>query len=286
MKTEDAISEYIEGCAYRNLSPSTIRTYRWALGRLLEHGDDLPTSARDVQQILASPDASDDTRHDLWRATKTFYRWLEHTHGERNLMAHVPAPKVRPKFPRTLSVDEITELLYAAASPRDLALVAVLLDTGASVGEVAGLKRADLSCEGIQIFGKTGARFVPMSPDLLDSLGDIGDENHIWIGARGPLTVHGLSLAVRRTMYKARLTPPKSGPHTLRHTFALRFIRKGGSLPVLQRLLGHATVQSTMIYAKMSDRDLIEQHRQYSPTRGLGIQRHLRRVKGRPRAIS
>ena len=286
MKGEDAVEEYLESCEFRNLSPSTIRTYRWALKRFMEHGDELPASAREVQHILAAPGLSDDTRHDLWRAAKTFYRWLERIHGERNPMEELPAPRVSKRFPRTLSEDEIRELLYAAASPRDLALVAVLLDTGARVGEVTGLKRADVSAKGVHIFGKMGARFVPMSPDLLDSLGDIGDENHVWVGRNGPLTIHGLSLIVRRTMYRARLTPPKAGPHTLRHTFALRFIRMGGSLAVLQRLLGHASVHSTMIYAKMSDRDLIEQHRLYSPTRGLDIEKHLGRVKGLSRTVS
>ena len=201
-------------------------------------------------------------------------------------MEELPAPRVRQKFPRWLTEEEIRDLLYASESPRDLALIIALLDTGVRVGEITALKRGDVSEEGIQIFGKTGARFVPISPDVFKLLGEVGDENHIWIGRVAPLTVHGVSLAVRRTMYKARLTPPKAGPHTLRHTFALRFIRMGGSVAVLQRLLGHASVQSTMIYVRMCDRDLIEQHRLFSPTKGLGIENHLGRVKGQPRTIS
>ena len=237
LKAEDAISEYIENCVYRNLSPSTIKTYRWALWRFVENGDELPSSAKEIQHVLSAPHLSDDTRHDLWRAAKTFYRWLARVNGESNPMEELPAPRVRQKFPRWLTEEEIRDLLYASESPRDLALIIALLDTGVRVGEITALKRGDVSEEGIQIFGKTGARFVPISPDVFKLLGEVGDENHIWIGREAPLTVYGVSLAVRRTMYKARLTPPKAGPHTLRHTFALRFIRMGGSVAVLQRLL-------------------------------------------------
>jgi len=46
-------------------------------------------------------------------------------------------------------------------------------------------------------------------------------------------------------------------PHRCRHTYALRFVGDGGSLAVLQQLLGHADVKTTMRYAKLSQ-DVIE----------------------------
>ena len=215
--------------------------------------------------------AADDTLHDLWRASKTFYRWLARVHGEENLMAEIPPPRVRRRFPRALTEKEVGTLFRAAESMRDLALIAVLLDTGARVGEVASLRRADVSAEGVELFGKTGARFVPLSSQAFELLERVGNGANIWLGAQGPLTYHGVSQVVRRVMKKGGLRPPKAGPHTLRHTFAKRFLRKGGSLAVLQRLLGHASIQSTMIYAKMGDRDLISQHRRFGPLNGIPV---------------
>ena len=271
MKSKDTISLYIEDCGFRNLAPNTIRVYQWALERFVQWGEELPSTSSEVQKIIAVRGSADDTLHDLWRASKTFYRWMERVHGGDNLMARVPPPRVRRRFPRAFNEGEVDRLFSVVKSTRDLALIALLLDTGARVGEAASLRRSDISTDGIELFGKTGARFVPLSRQVFDLMAEIGDGPTIWAGERGPMTIHGVSQVVRRVMKKADLRPPKAGPHTLRHTFARRFLRKGGGLAVLQRLLGHSSIESTMIYAKMADGDLISQHRRYGPLNGIPV---------------
>ena len=271
MNTKDAVSNYIEDCELRNLAPSTIRGYRWALERYVKRGGELPSTPGEVQKVIGMSGVADDTLHDLWRASKTFYRWLARVYGEDNLMADIPPPRVRRRFPRALTDEEVRALFASAESIRDLALIALLLETGARVGEAASLRRVDVSAEGVELFGKTGARFVPLSKQVFDLLERVGDNANIWLGSRGPLTVHGVSLAMRRVMKKAGLKPPKAGPHTLRLTFAKRFLRQGGSPPVLLRLMGHSTIESTMIYAKMVDRDLVAQHKRFGPLNGIPV---------------
>lgn len=273
MKSTVAVSQYIEDCSFRNLAPKTIVGYHWALDRFVQWGEELPSTSLEVQQVIRIRGMADDSLHDLWRASKTFYRWLERVHGEENLMAHVPPPRVRRRFPRSLGEDEVEELFTVADSMRDLAVVAFLLDTGARVGEASSLRVSDFSTDGVELFGKTGPRFVPLSREVFGLTEKIRDGANIWIGRQGPLTVHGMNQLVRRMMSQAGLKPPKAGPHTLRHTFATRFLRKGGNLAVLQRLMGHKYIESTMIYAKMTDRDLVVQHKQYGPLNGIPVER-------------
>ena len=92
MKSKDTISLYIEDCGFRNLAPNTIRVYQWALDRFVQWGEELPSTSSEVQKIIATRGSADDTLHDLWRASKTFYRWMERVHGGDNLMARVPPP--------------------------------------------------------------------------------------------------------------------------------------------------------------------------------------------------
>ena len=277
----DAINQYIADCQHRNLAAKTLSGYRWALSILSDKGRKLPSSSSELLRVLDVPGFADDTRHDLWRAARTFYRWLERTHGESNLMDDVPPPRKRRRLPRALNDNEVQALLDAAKRPRDLALLAIMLDTGVRVGEAAGLTRSTISPEGMDVFGKTGGRFVPLSKSVYEMITSTGNGELIWIGVRGqPLTTNGLTQIVRRTMRQANLRPPKTGPHTLRHTFARRFLRLGGNLYALQRLLGHASIESTMVYAHMADRELMDQHRRYSPLQGfeLGKVAQLRRV--------
>ena len=50
----------------------------------------------------------------------------------------------------------------------------------------------------------------------------------------------------------ASCKPLSRGWHGLRHTFASQFVMNGGSLVALQKILGHSTVEMTMIYAHLA----------------------------------
>ena len=89
MKSTVAVSQYIEDCSLRNLSPKTIASYRWALQRFVRWGEELPSTSLEVHRAIAVRGLADDSLHDPWRASKTFYRWLERVHSEENLMAQV-----------------------------------------------------------------------------------------------------------------------------------------------------------------------------------------------------
>jgi len=53
----------------------------------------------------------------------------------------------------------------------------------------------------------------------------------------------------------------KITPHTFRHSFAMWFINKTGNPIALQRLLGHENIATTMIYTRMTDKEIIDQYR-------------------------
>ena len=66
-------------------------------------------------------------------------------------------------FPRTLSESETQRLLASIDDERGYAIVAVLLDTGIQVGELASITREALSPSRIKVSGKSGDRIVPIS---------------------------------------------------------------------------------------------------------------------------
>ena len=150
-------------------------------------------------------------------------------------------------------------------------MIAMLLDTGTRIGELAALRWENIRSNAIQVDGKTGARIVPISSRVRQLLVGLGDDVHIWTGRLGPMTRSGVEQTVRKALRIAGFHPPKAGPHMLRHTFGRHYIMAGGDVVSLQRILGHADISTTMLYIHLSADDLEEQHRRFSPMRNLRV---------------
>ena len=265
MKATDAIEEFLRSREMKNASPHTIRSYRWGLNKLSNRHDRVPVPEQLRELLLANSYLSDQSIRDLWIHWRAFYAWLAHEGFGEDAMSGVAAPIVRKKLPRTLSEDEIRQLLSAADCDRDFTIISVLLDNGVRIGELTSMRRRGITPETITVTGKTGDRVVPISPPVYALLVRQGAGEDVWVGREGRLTRWGLIRVVRRTMECAGFHPPKIGPHTLRHTFALHYVLGGGNAFSLRQIMGHKDIASTMIYVEMSIALLSEQHQKFSP---------------------
>ena len=268
VNTATAVDDFLRFCEQRNLSAKTVGSYRWALDRLSAFAD-LPTKPSELQLVIGEDGLAGESRFDLWRRLRTFYRWAEDRGWVTNAMNSVERPIVRKRFPRILNHAEIASMFEACLSRRDTAMVSVLLDTGMRVGELANMKWSDVTPDGVTVSGKTGDRFLPLAHDVWLMLEGQRTGQCVWMGRRGPLKLDGVSQAVRRVMYRAGIHPPKAGPHTLRHTFGFLYVMHGGDPFSLRRLMGHTSFESTMLYVGMNNRDLIEQHQRFAPSRHI-----------------
>ena len=88
--------------------------------------------------------------------------------------------------------------------------------------------------------------------------------DHIWTAARTgqPLTKHGIKTSYKRIFNRARVP---GSPRSLRHTFATEYLRNGGDLYRLSRILGHSNTRTTERYLHLVTEDLIAEHRRISP---------------------
>lgn len=149
----------------------------------------------------------------------------------------------------------LRELLKAATTPRDKAIVAVLMDTGVRASELRTLRRdAVILDQGLLLVqGKRQKQcIVPISPktNLIPmKLTSKSTSERVFIGKKGSLTTNGLPQALYRI--GAKDEAENVHPHKSRHTFALSFIRHKGDSFTLQRLLGHATLHMTSHYVSM-----------------------------------
>ena len=149
-----------------------------------------------------------------------------------NVMVDVDRPRVRRHFPRVFTESEIADLFEACLAPRDTAMIAVLVDTGMRVGELASMRWSHTTNDGVRVTGKTGDRFLPLTEQVRRLIAGQGNDTHLWVGRRSPLKLSGVKQVIRRVAYRAGILPPKAGAHTLRHTFGYLYVKNGGD-PVL-----------------------------------------------------
>src|SRR5271168_2940756 len=74
---------------------------------------------------------------------------------------------------------------------------------------------------------------------------------------------------MKRYGRQAGIEGVRVSPHTLRHTFAVMYIRNGGDSFSLQEILGHSTLEMTRRYVHLARRDVAEQHKKFSPMEAL-----------------
>lgn len=161
-----------------------------------------------------------------------------------------------------LSNEEADKLANAAESFQEKLVIFVLLDTGSRVAELAGLTRDKIHWQErrLVIYGKGGPygkktkrRVIPMTERVRRVL-----EHHFAFENALGISTRTIQRIVKRVANRAGITKPIS-PHVLRHTFSVTCVKKGISLPTLQRLLGHDRLATTEIYLNLSPEDAIRE---------------------------
>jgi integrase/recombinase XerD len=204
---------------------------------------------------------------------KTFYHFLT----ERNIITEDPtatlgSPKVQKRVPQILAPDEVDRLLAAPANHgtpkglRDRAILELLYASGVRVTELVSLDidAVDLDARTVQCKGKGAKlRVIPITERAADALSDYlrrgrsvlttDEESALFVNPHGErLTRQGLWLIIKEYVKEADIKNPVT-PHTLRHSFAVRQLNDGSDLHDVQRLLGHANITTTQMYARLAN---------------------------------
>jgi len=236
------------------------------------------------------------TLSNAWCAIRSFYTWAsDELHIERPDTQLQQPRFTRPEVP-PFSQDDIEKLLDAAqytatantdrrkrfrmkraTGQRDLAIVLLLLDTGLRVSECARLRVQDVNLETGEVYvmpwgsgQKTKSRHVYLGKATrravwlyLASRPDRRDDDPLF-EARGKPMDRGTIRHILGNLGE-RAGVPDVHPHRFRHTFAIQYLRNGGDVFSLQRLLGHSTLDMVRRYLSLADADSANAHRRASP---------------------
>ena len=268
MRTQLALQEFLASRIAANLSPATIQWYRDRLLPFARSCSTLPRRPEPVEHFLATVCGSSETKYDVYRALKTFFRFMSSRSRFPNPMSAIKPPR-RPKtLMPTLEISELSNLLQSVDSSRDRAIITLLVDCGVRAGEVCSLLKHNIKSETIVVRGKVGWREVPISEEtrrLLLQVATVSFDDYVFHGHKGPITRHLIYAIVRRAFEKTGIKGPKLGPHRLRHAFGKNFLVQGGDLRSLQEIMGHADIETTQKYASLNLTDIVRKHQKFSP---------------------
>lgn len=284
-------------CRSKNVSALTLRTYSshlelfkaWADTQALSRpAETSPVNLRAYLESLKARQLKDSTIDCAFRVLRTFWRFLLRDGLViQDPMAKVERPRMERRLIRPFTPEELRALLGAiptrtALGLRDFALAVLLADTGLRIAEALSLTTdgLDFTTNTVRVMGKgRKERVVPFGQSakraLLEWLrirGEIPGCSALWVNKWGQ-RISDRQFSRRLADYgkDAKLSGVRVSPHTLRHTFALQFLRGGGSPLALQAILGHSDLSMTRRYVQLSGDDLSAQHRQASPLDKLGV---------------
>lgn len=217
-------------------------------------------------------------------AKSAFEVLLEEGIMEENPFRPVNRIKMKKKPIETLTASELRELLRTYDKTwyvgfRDYVIVNVMLDTFGRINEICELKRDNIDYEkGTVTFTETkngSYRIVPISKKVQKLIQELNYETEEYDSPYIFMSNHGTKLMpdafrknLRERVAETSITK-RVHPHIFRHTASSMFIAEGGSIRALQKILGHAEISTTMIYAHMNDETLKDQHERFSPLRSI-----------------
>lgn len=210
-----------------------------------------------------------------YRALNVFFGWcMERELIDANPMAKVKRPKVAKHKPRSVTIEDFDRLLSSVSADqwiglRDRLAINVMFLCGLRVSEVAGLIVGDFRLtEGVLLVrnGKGGDdRPVPLLPAVAKAFVEYiyarpaSEQNYVFVSAADdqPLKPNGLRLMLRRRCKAAGI--PYMNPHSFRHGLAIYLLNQGGDMSLVQKVLGHARIQTTAEhYAKWLTTGMVE----------------------------
>lgn len=277
MRIEQAITEFMVSRGRLRLKSQREYQKHLALFQRAFPGD-LPKTPQPIQLWLntlkrqrGTEELAVETILDRFATLRAFYRQIHLWHPEiANPIPLVRTPKLESKVMRTFSDEEIYRLFSLPLSARDRALLTLFLDVGPRADECAKLTWLDITLGYVTLRGKTGERTVPISETTYRRLQSLrngtADNQHVFLGKRGPLRYEGIYKRIRRLCHQGGISGRRCSPHTFRHTFGTIYAAaEGCDSKVLQNILGHKDFKTTLRYIQNNPRRMAENHRHCTP---------------------
>ena len=265
MLIQTAVERFERELVIRGFRETTCTAYRSGVRHYVDFctsrelpADSTETVRKHLYHMLEERKLSGSTANVAYTAIKLLFQA-----GYNRTWDVDPIPRCktrRNKLPVVVSRSHIETLFKTVENGKHRTVFKTIYSAGLRLGEAVGLKPTDIDSQQMRILiqdAKGGkSRYVMLSRHLLEELREYwrAFRPEVWLfeGERPGTPIHQRTLqrAFKIACEKAGL-PQTASLHSLRHSFATHLLEDGTPLPMIQRLLGHSSIKSTMVYLKV-----------------------------------
>ena len=194
-----------------------------------------------------------------------YYRHI----GQTKRAINLPSLRKETKLPAVLNREELRQLFKAPTLLKHRIVLTLIYSAGLRSQEAINLKLSDIDFERKTIHIRQSKykkdRIVPLSKYMAKGLKKYlsAEHPHIWLfngkEPDGRYSVRGLSWIMRENLKKTNIKKEVS-LHTLRHSYATHLLEEGVNILLIKKLLGHARIETTMIYLHVAQCPIASAH--------------------------
>ena len=275
------MTKFIEDRMYcKNVTPATIEYYHkvWKnwhphLPQTIE-GLNRPVLKDALKGLTNRGGLSPVTINIYLRGLNAFLKWL-HLEGHTPTLLHLAQIRTEKKAMVVFSEDQVRRVVEYRPkhlwAKRAHALTIFIIDTGARINEALTLTRDQLDLDNMLVLLKGKGRkerIVPISPECRKVVWQwMKTHQHhlVFATSTGTAMSHtNSSRDFKKLCTSLRIEGVRCSWHTLRHTFATHYIKRGGDVFRLKQSLGHSSLAVTQRYVTISTDDLSSVHNRLS----------------------
>lgn len=243
----------------KGYSPRTMKSYTFNIQKFIESKQ----APREFILSLIKKGKSNETIRATGFSVKFYLNLSKNENPEfEQLIKNIPNSKRKKKLPVILSKKEIEKMIFATKNLNHRTIIQAGYSAGLRISEIINLKWLDIDFEREIIHLKNAKggkdRIVMLSKKLKENLLNLGERKKGIVFKTNRMkkyTSRTIQKIIKNSAKKAGISK-KVTPHMLRHSFATHLLEQGTDIRYIKDLLGHSNIGTTLIYTKVSNRDI------------------------------
>ena len=249
----------------KGFSENTVRTYTLEFAQLLYEIKNYPVQNLTSEKLQSyflychkEKGLSENQIHSRMNSIKFYFEKVLH---KNKMFFDIPRPKKPLMLPKYLNIKEIKKIFSSVDNIKHLIMLKLCYGLGLRVSEIVALKVNDIDSVSMKVLVERGKgkkdRYVNLPQSILEDLRiyyrEYQPQNYLFEGKNGgPYSTRSAQMIFKNAMTKSGIKK-SVGIHGLRHSYATHLLELGTDISLIQKLLGHENIKTTLTYTQITD---------------------------------